>query len=132
MRMRDPVFMKRTASSFSSHKRRAKEAGVALDYTLDDLRELVRDALVTPCPYCWRTMTAATFSCDHETPTSRGGSFSIGNVCAIDSDCNQAKGNLDAEEFALLWVALRQMSSDGRTNVIRRLRAGGKIFGGRR
>lgn len=88
----------------------------------------VREAMRGGCRSCGCALTEQNFSCDHATPTSRGGSFALQNVEITCKCCNEAKGVLTAEEFALLWVALRQMTSEGRVSVIRRLRAGGRAL----
>jgi hypothetical protein len=72
-------------------------------------------------------MTDATWSSDHATPTSRGGSFCLCNVEVICRRCNETKGPLTHEEFSALLAVLRDFTSVARMDVIRRLRAGGRV-----
>lgn len=123
--------MKRTSDMLSSHRKRAKEAGQAIDYGLDQLRVLVQEAFFRPCPYCSGAITEQNFSADHTTPISRGGSFCLWNLEITCKACNLAKGLLNAVEFAHLWAALREMDSKARQDVLIRLRLGGVRKAGR-
>jgi hypothetical protein len=64
------IFLRRTAASYHSHKRRGK-AGQRLDYRLSELRTIVQEAFSGRCPYCRCELTARNFSVDHAVPTSR-------------------------------------------------------------
>lgn len=123
--------MKRTTNAIDSHRVRAKAAGQHLDYGLDDLRIKVTEALQLPCCYCGVGMTDASWSSDHATPTSRGGSFNLDNVQVVCKTCNEIKGALTHEEFSVLKRVMWEWASEGRMNVMQRLRAGGKTFGRR-
>jgi 5-methylcytosine-specific restriction endonuclease McrA len=127
-----PLLLRRTSNSLASHRRRAQAAGRRLDYGLDDLRRLVSDSLRLPCRYCGVSMSGATWSCDHATPTSRGGSFALDNLEVICRRCNEAKGRLTREEYSALVLLMWGWGSAARTDVINRLRAGGKALGRRR
>jgi hypothetical protein len=74
---RTPLFLRRTANAVQSHRKRAAAAGARIDYGLDELRRKLADALALPCCYCGVSMTDATWSSDHATPTSRGGSYGL-------------------------------------------------------
>ncbi len=67
------LFMLRTCNIFHSQRRRALEAGVTLDYTLADLRELIEYEMQTPCIYGDQEITVRNFSIDHSQTTSRDG-----------------------------------------------------------
>ncbi len=125
------VLVKRSSNAFCSHQRRAARARQVLDYSLEDLRHYVRLALDGgACPYCAGPLTPLTFSCDHLTPVGRGGSFALANVEVCCSPCNRAKGPLTEEEFAQLLQLLATWPPVARTNVLARLRAGGKMVRG--
>ncbi len=121
---RTATFLRRTANSLASHRRRARQADARLDYGLEDLRALVADALDHPCPYCGDTLRDGTFSCDHADATSRGGSFRLDNLRICCRRCNEAKGALTDEEFCELLAVVRGWPAQARQDVLRRLRAG--------
>jgi 5-methylcytosine-specific restriction endonuclease McrA len=75
--------MKRTSNAFHSHKKRAREAGVELDYTLDELRAVVKEALAEACPCCGGPLTVRNWETDHRVPTSRGGRHARGNLVIV-------------------------------------------------
>ena len=55
------------------------------------------------CAYCgvrlYRNKGPYRLTCDHIVPLSRGGTHERKNLAAACGPCNQAKGNLTAEEF---------------------------------
>lgn len=128
---RTPAFLRRTQAAISSHKQRlhAIQPGCRLDYSVEDLRTLVSESLHAGCRYCGGRLDETNFSCDHILPTSRGGSYLFDNLEIICRHCNESKGGLTGEEYAILWTALRQMDSPGRMNVLARLRAAGTLLG---
>jgi 5-methylcytosine-specific restriction endonuclease McrA len=117
------TFNRRTSNSYHSHKKRARAAGQALDYTLDDLRKKVEGQ--TYCPYCGCGLTPENFACDHNVPTSRHGSFSLWNVVACCTPCNLSKGNLAGLEFEDLMDLVGEWTAEVRTAFLARLRRGG-------
>lgn len=129
--MRTTTFMKRTYSIFTHQRKRARksESEQHLDYDLEGLRIEVEANLPQGCFYCLQPITEETFSCDHGHPVSRGGSFALANIYVCCRPCNEAKGNMTVEEFQTVYEALRRMPDQVRKDVIKRLRAGGKVFG---
>ena len=119
-------FIKRTSNAYHSCKKRAKKVGEFLDYTVDGLRDLIAAALQQPCPYCGTTLTVKNFAPDHRTPLSRGGSHCLGNVIVCCRPCNEVKGILTELEFTKLVQLLREYPPAVRTDVIARLRFGGR------
>lgn len=122
------LFMQRTSRMIQHHRQRAKAMGQHLDYSLSDLRSLIQSALCLPCKYCHCTIKVHAFSCDHSTPTSRGGSFKLYNVECICQRCNETKGCLTSSEFLAILDALSTMDSVARVDVLKRLRAGNRLY----
>jgi 5-methylcytosine-specific restriction endonuclease McrA len=120
--------MTRTYQIFRHQHDRAKKAGRQLDYDLEDLRTIVEKALMKECPYCLQMLNVQNFSCDHEVPVSRGGSYSWANVVVCCKNCNEAKGPLLGDEFVAIMGLLLTFPMQSKLNVIRRLRAGGRLI----
>jgi 5-methylcytosine-specific restriction endonuclease McrA len=123
----ETFFALRTRTCFHNQQRRAREAGQPLDYSLDQLRVLVGTTLGRPCRYCGDKLDPANWSLDHQTPTSRGGSFTLANLAVICEPCNRVKGVLDAQEYARLWEVIRSWPKRSRSNLLARLRAGATV-----
>ena len=121
-------FLRRTSACIRRHRQRAQEAGQFIDYGLEQLRELVKGAMSSGCFYCREPITESNWGADHETPTSRGGSYCLWNVKIVCRACNEAKHILTADEFSALWEPRREMSEDSRKSILRRLRAGAKVI----
>jgi 5-methylcytosine-specific restriction endonuclease McrA len=121
------LFMKRTSNAFHSHKKRAREAGVELDYTLDQLRDVVKEALGDVCQYCGGPLTVMNWETDHRLPTSRGGQHALANIVIVCDGCNLAKGPISHDEFDALLDLLRTFHPLAKKNLLARLRAGGKV-----
>jgi hypothetical protein len=79
------LFLRRTCDTFNNQKRRARQHGVVLPYTLDDLRSLVSPCLGRVCCFCAEVLTERNFSLDHATPLCRGGGWATPNlvVCCL-------------------------------------------------
>jgi hypothetical protein len=77
------------------------------------------------CPYCGTTLTVKNFAPHHRTPLSRGGSHYLGNV-VVCRPCNEVQGILTELEFAKLVELLREYPQAIRTDVMARLRFGGR------
>lgn len=133
LRMTQPM-LRRTSNIFGGHVRRAKEMHQVLDYTLHDLRTLVADALMRPCPYCGETLGATTtaevdlgrdeWQIDHDIPTSRGGPHALGNLRVCCRPCNEMKGVLTGAEFRAVRAAMTVLAPVARQDLQARLRAG--------
>jgi hypothetical protein len=65
---------------------------------------------------------------DHRTPTSRVVDYRLGNVACCCTVCNEAKGLLTADEFSQLLALLRTWHPRAGSDVLARLRAGGRRY----
>jgi 5-methylcytosine-specific restriction endonuclease McrA len=54
------------------------------------------------CRYCHTPLVLRAMHIDHATPWSRGGTSTLDNLVTSCADCNAAKRDRTAEEFALL------------------------------
>jgi 5-methylcytosine-specific restriction endonuclease McrA len=112
-----------------AHQDRARKDGVALDYGVAQLRELLAS---TPlCEYC-RNPVAWNVSLDHRTPTGRGGKHNLDNLAVCCPRCNSLKGMLTEDEFRELLKLLALLHPAARADVERRLIAGGGRYAGNR
>ena len=84
------------------YRHQAERAGGCLPCTLEQLREVVKAAFMTGCPYCGGSISVANFSIDHVTPITRGGTFHLTNIVVADLRCNKIKGQMTPEEFVAL------------------------------
>lgn len=55
------------------------------------------------CEYCHKSVKLEDATVDHRTPTSRGGTDDMSNLCMSCATCNEAKGRRTREEF-LRWM----------------------------
>ena len=121
------TFTTRTYNAWSSHKRRAVEAKKCIDYTVADLRKMIKEVIGYPCKYCGSRITEENFNCDHKEATSRGGSFSLDNVEIVCKRCNVIKGCMSSDEFSQLVALLSVWDIKAKCDVLRRLYAGGRL-----
>lgn len=127
----EQIFLKRSSSIYNGQKKRARDAGVLLPYTLDDLRGLIRRAIENKrCTYCCRELTPKNISVDHRIPLCRNGSFSFSNLFACDLTCNLAKGPLTEIEWREICHVTNTWTNDSRTNLFSRLKAGARVVRG--
>jgi len=129
---RESAFLRRSKTGFHDLKRRAKKDRLDLSYSLDQFRRHVRDA--GNCPYCGAMLTVDTYSLDHAIPVSREVSqriHSLENLAVCCQRCNEAKGNMSAEEFRALLRLVSGFYLAARTNLLARLRAGAKKVAGK-
>jgi len=77
------TFLRRTSNIYHAQKRNAGEAGIELTDSLEQLRELIQQALGEPCPHCGETLKPSNVSVDHGNPTSRNGAHALGNLLVI-------------------------------------------------
>jgi 5-methylcytosine-specific restriction endonuclease McrA len=96
---------------------------------LEELRRVVDDHLaMKECPYCLQPLTIENFSVDHARPISRGGGWEASNLCVCCRRCNEGKGQLTGREWMQLRDVLRSWNAEeAERDVLRRLRAGGRI-----
>ena len=106
------------------HRRRAKRDGV-LDYDLTDIRRLLTEH--AQCEYCSLPLSFAV-SLDHRTPIGRGGRHALANLAVACQRCNQLKGMLTEAEYRELLTLLALFHPVARSDVERRLLAGGKRY----
>lgn len=62
-----------------------------------------------------RELTPETASLDHDVPSSRGGTDTIGNAQIVLTVVNQAKGTMTSEEFIQLCKDVVAWSNRGKT-----------------
>lgn len=131
MRHKPASFARRTATAFRHQARRAQKAGRELPYSLDQLRTAAALALEgRECPYCLQPLNVANMSFDHQQPVSRFGSWALANLVVCCRRCNETKGPLNASEFRQLRALIAEWSPAGSHDLLRRLRAGGRIHRG--
>jgi 5-methylcytosine-specific restriction endonuclease McrA len=121
---------RRSASIFKHQCEKAEKLQIARpDYTLDQLRAFVTDALASEratCPYCTRKLTPKNFELDHATPLNRGGQFTVPNTDVICGPCNKKKGGLTRQEFSSLLEFVSTLASEARADILQRLGIGGR------
>jgi hypothetical protein len=118
-------FLNRTHDFFQRQKRRAKAAGQALDYRIEDLRFYVQNNIgARRCNFCCGAVTPEGFAVVQRNPIERGGSFGFHNLVVVCATCGAAKGSLDHFEFRELTGMLRSWSPFVRDYFLARLCAG--------
>lgn len=125
----DAILRRKCRLALDRHRAAAKQAGVKLDYSLRDLERLAGQT--QQCAYC-RAPLGYDFEFDHAQPLARGGAHALDNLVLAHVGCNQAKGMLDAENFLALRRLLLSFHPTEMTDVLRRLRAGGRRYQGNR
>ncbi|MHB1422799.1 MAG: HNH endonuclease [Gemmataceae bacterium] len=83
------------------------------------------------CAYCRAPLSFAA-SLDHRQPLARGGRHQLANLAVCCSRCNSLKGQLAESEFRELLGLLSRTHPAARTDIERRLLAGGKRYASRR
>ncbi len=102
LKQKQSKFMSRTLSIYNGQKKRYNEKNNGgLPYTLEQLRELVSEAIGKPCIYSGEKLTVNNLAVDHATPVAAGGNWEIGNLQVISQKSNFRKGQLTAEEYFL-------------------------------
>lgn len=119
------ALLARVRRLLSDHRTRATRDGVALDYTLADVRRLLESSPL--CEYCRQPVSFAA-SLDHRTPIARGGKHALDNLAVCCSRCNGIKGMLTESEFRELLTLLALFHPAARADVERRLQAGGRRY----
>jgi 5-methylcytosine-specific restriction endonuclease McrA len=120
--------MSRSANIYRHQRELAAKSGCALDYSLQQLRDDIRLKLGRRCPYTGELVTVRNFSVDHDVPISRGGTFWFENLRIVSQRGNELKGTLTRDEFTRLLEVLDAMELAAKQDVLRRLRAGGKML----
>ena len=130
MKTKPASLARRTYNIYRHQAARAKAAGNPLTYALPALRNKVEWAIGTlrRCRHCATRLTVANFSIDHATPLSRGGGNTYLDIAVICQRCNEIKGALTDAEFDSLLALIHQWKETaGAQDVLRRLRAGGRV-----
>jgi 5-methylcytosine-specific restriction endonuclease McrA len=125
---RQRIFQARSANIYRHQRELAAQSGCKLDYDLARLRECIKLKLGTRCPYAGEPITVRNFSADHDVPVSRGGTFQFENLRIVSQRGNELKGTLTRDEFTRLLQTLQTMEPAAKQDVLRRLRAGGKVL----
>ena len=124
------IFEKRCRTLLKSHKERAKRDGQQLDYGLEEIRSLVREN--KQCHYCGVPLDY-TFHIDHARPSSRDpNAHRLANLVCCCARCDECKGILTGVEFLNLLDLLDSFHPAASSDVLARLRAGGKGRYGRK
>lgn len=128
---RESAFMRKSYNIYRGQQMRLREvtgdAKATLPYTLELLRECMRDALNHPCFYCGGKLTIKTITADHGISIADGGSWTMMNLFFPCQPCNWRKGRWSAEEFQQMKAAAeRILSPESLTDFWRRLTIGGK------
>jgi 5-methylcytosine-specific restriction endonuclease McrA len=127
---RQRILMSRSANIYRHQRELAMQSGCELDYSLPELRKAIMRKLGTRCPYTGELITVRNFSMDHNVPLSRGGIFWFENLRIVSQRGNEVKGKLTHGEFMRLLETLDAMDPTAKQDVLRRLRAGGKVLRG--
>lgn len=126
--LRHRVFQARSANIFRHQKELAAKAGRTLDYDLGGLRGIIAESVGMICAYAGEMITERNFSLDHDVPISRGGSFGLENLRVVSMRGNETKGKLTRPEYVALLCSLDMMGAEAKQDVLRRMRAGGKML----
>jgi 5-methylcytosine-specific restriction endonuclease McrA len=125
---RQRILMSRSANIYRHQVELAAQSGCKLDYSLPELRKAIMLNLGTRCPYAGEVITVRNFSADHDVPVSRGGTFWFENLRIVSQRGNELKGTLTRDEFTRLLEVLDAMELAAKQDVLRRMRAGGKML----
>jgi 5-methylcytosine-specific restriction endonuclease McrA len=125
MSKKKKTFIRRSYDIYRHQRDRAKP--IELDYTLEDLRELVSTYLDAKCPHCESKLTVRNFGIDHNLPVVRGGEHKLDNLRVMCMSCNTIKGPLTSIEFMKLLQFLKTLPLDIETNIKARMKAGSRI-----
>jgi 5-methylcytosine-specific restriction endonuclease McrA len=127
IKQKQSAFLRKTNSIYQGMKKRAHEAGIDLNFTIEDLRGAIEKQLGRKCRYCGSVpVTVANMAVDHKQPLARGGSHLKHNLLLCCKSCNWQKGILCADEFDDLLLAIGRMVPEARMDIKRRLTIGGK------
>lgn len=121
------AILKCAKQAFSNQQARAvKKTGFGLPFTSIDLAAWLDaqrvGASAWQCQYCQSILVLSGAEIDHRRPISRGGSFSIQNLCIACKLCNQTKGELTDIEFVQITTFLRNLDYGAEQHVLKCLR----------
>jgi 5-methylcytosine-specific restriction endonuclease McrA len=124
----EAALRRRCRAALREQRRRSRtDHQPALGYTLADLERLARSQ--SCCSYCGVPLDAGTFAFDHRVPTSRGGRHAVWNLAVCCQVCNERKGCLTEGEYRQLLALLRTWHPKAGSDVLARLRSGGRRYG---
>lgn len=136
MNLTDPfartTFIRRSATLYYNHRRRARLDHQELGFTLGQLRAKIE--YLETCAYCGVMLRPETFAGDHDLPTSRLSgppAWSLANLVICCVRCNEQKGNMSGREFRELLETIKDFHLSARTSLLARLRAGAKKVAGK-
>jgi hypothetical protein len=119
------TFLNRTQHCFKEQRRLARAARASTDYSLGDLRQLVRNNLgERHCYFCRGPITLGNFGIVARVPPERGGGFGFHNLEVVCGRCAETKGSLDRIEFRELFDVIYHWSPFVRRYFLERLRTG--------
>lgn len=120
---------KRVNNMLSSCRARDKKYGKDTNITTGMIRELVKDIIGKPCPYCGIIIDHKNISLDHIVPLSRGGYSVIENISLICQTCNKQKDKLYHLEFKQLKELIDTFSDESKRYINQKLSMQGGING---
>ena len=101
------VLMTRSGTIVRHQNEVAAKAGIADRLVLAEIRELMKAAILHPCPYCQDILRPKTISLDHIVPLARGGEHKIENCQIICHICNDRKSALSDAEYRGLLALIK-------------------------
>ena len=96
------VLMVRSGTIVRHQNEVAAKVGIPERIVLAEVRDLMRESIHNPCPYCQEAVLPKTMSLDHVIPLARGGAHKIENCQIICDVCNSRKGALSDGEYRSL------------------------------
>ena len=127
-------FMNKTRGIYTGQQNRLRKETenpkATLPYTLDELRELVRQALERgTCEYTGEKLRLTNLQLDHRTPIVAGGAWELSNLATVTQSVNWQKGNMTEREFLrLMRGAQKVLRPESFHDFKRRLSTGGKFL----
>jgi hypothetical protein len=102
------LFSNRLKRIHEKQSRLASQAGATIDYTVEELRQLVqRKVSASGCPFCRRELSKTAFAVTYKNPPRRGGRHALANLIVCCRPCRAIKGLLDGQEFQELAQLMR-------------------------
>ncbi len=121
-------FLHETRDAFDAHCSCARAAGKYVFYRLEDLRGVVETYLRRgDCPYCSGLLKIDNLVVGHKVPSTRGGKYTLRNLCVSCRDCSVIKGALDEQEFRELLALISQWPRALQRHFCKQLRAGASL-----
>jgi hypothetical protein len=128
-RSQNDALLARCRRLLHDHQSKARAASTVLDYTLDELLQLIASS--PTCHWC-RLPVGFDVSLDHIEPTGRGGQHALHNLCVSCRRCQGLKGMLTGAEMGQLLQLLEGLHPVARQDLERRLTGGGRVYAKRK